>query len=93
MVMEGAPSFKVGEKTLVFLTSDPDGSKQVFGLVLGKFRIIKDGFSGQERIFNPHNPKFFMNEGAAGGFAKTNSTSLDTLKGEIKEELDKTGSN
>jgi len=61
MIIHGAPKFRKGEKTLLFLKKGFNGIRGVMGFSLGKLRIIKDRFSGEEVAVNPHNPdlKFF----------------------------------
>ncbi|HYP27184.1 MAG TPA: NBR1-Ig-like domain-containing protein [Blastocatellia bacterium] len=44
----GNPEFKVGEKTVVYLDTWPDGSLKVHHLFLGKYTISRDGITGRE---------------------------------------------
>ena len=48
-VAEGAATFELGEKVLVFLTTGEDGFPTVLGWTQGKSRIVTDG-QGVERL-------------------------------------------
>jgi hypothetical protein len=49
MSAQGAPSFTVGERVLVFLTTWEDGTPKVLGYFQGKSRLV-DGADGKPRL-------------------------------------------
>jgi len=54
--MDGSPEFEVGEKVLVFLAEQPDGSVRVLHLYLGKYSIQPDEWTGGELAVRDPNP-------------------------------------
>jgi hypothetical protein len=52
----GSPQFEVGERVLVFLTEQPDGSVRVTHLYLGKYSIVGDIETGEELAVRDPNP-------------------------------------
>lgn len=94
MIVHGSARFTVGEKTLLFLGKDSNGFKNVIGLSLGKFRIVKDPFSGEEFAVNPAEPDIkLFRKGAQGKLVEDNSVGqgkkilLKNFIDEIKREL------
>ncbi len=50
-VIYGSPTFTKGEKVLVFLSKNADGTPRVAHLALGKFSVALDPQTGQEMLF------------------------------------------
>jgi hypothetical protein len=53
----GSPEFVVGERVLLFLTANPDGTLRVLGLYQGKFSIVLDSQTGEHFIYRGLNPE------------------------------------
>lgn len=54
--LQGSPEFEVGERVLVFLTEQADGSVRVSHLYLGKYSIVTDIETGDELAVRDPNP-------------------------------------
>jgi hypothetical protein len=69
MVVHGMPSFRTGERALVFLKHDADGTPSVVGMAQGKYRIYRSAVTGEEMaLFRaPRNLEFYTR--AASGQA------------------------
>lgn len=50
MGIDGAPSFRKGERVLLFLDTWPDGALQVTHLFMGKYDIVRNSKSGRTRV-------------------------------------------
>ena len=53
----GSPEFVVGERVLLFLTANPDGSMRVLSLYQGKFSIVLDSQTGEHFVYRGLNPE------------------------------------
>ena len=55
--VDGSPEFRVGEKVLLFLDTNPDGSGCVVHLYQGKFSLFTDRDTGKEFAYRGETPK------------------------------------
>lgn len=78
----GTPSFHVGERVFLFLTTDPDGSLRTNHLALGKLRIETDatGRLAARRTFGPGTVLL----APRGGVPATTGILLDDLIAEVR---------
>ena len=56
MWIDGSPVFTRGEKTILFLDANPDGSARVTQLFLGKFSVFTDRETRKEFAYRNHTP-------------------------------------
>ena len=52
----GSPEFLLGERVLLFLTANPDGTLRVLSLYQGKFSIVLNAQTGEHSIYRGLNP-------------------------------------
>jgi hypothetical protein len=55
--VDGSPEFRMGEKVLLFLDTNPDGSVQVAQLYQGKFSLFTDSDTGKEFAYRGETPE------------------------------------
>ena len=55
--VDGSPEFRVGEKVLLFLDTNPDGSACVAHLYQGKFSLFTDRDTGKEFAYRGETPE------------------------------------
>jgi matrixin/all-beta uncharacterized protein len=91
--LEGSPEFIVGEKVLLFLDTNQDGSACVAHLYQGKFSLFTDPDTGLEFAYRGNTPEgvHFLT-GTKTAKAQTDSTSngfyeVTALKAQIREAL------
>jgi hypothetical protein len=53
----GSPEFVLGERVLLFLTANPDGTMRVLSLYQGKFAIVVDSRTGEHFVYRGLNPE------------------------------------
>jgi hypothetical protein len=53
----GSPEFVLGERVLLFLTRNPDGSLRVLNLYQGKFSVVQNAQTGEPFIYRGLNPE------------------------------------
>ena len=57
----GSPEFVVGERVLLFLTANPDGTLRVLSLYQGKFSVVRDSQTGEHLVYRGLNPQGVRN--------------------------------
>src|SRR5688572_943619 len=57
----GSPEFVVGERVLLFLTANPDGTLRVLSLYQGKFSIVLNSQTGEQVFYRGLNPEGVRN--------------------------------
>ena len=91
--VEGSPEFVVGEKVLLFLDTNPDGSACVAHLYQGKFSVFTDRDTGKEFAYRGDTPNGVrLLTGTKTARAQTASTAnefqeLAALKAQIRNAL------
>lgn len=91
--IDGSPEFRVGEKVLLFLETNPDGSACVASLYQGKFSLFTDHDTGKEFAYRGSTPeRVHLLTGARTARAQTSSTANEfyevaTLKARIRDTL------
>ena len=55
--VDGSPEFAVGERVLLFLRTNPDGTLRVAHLHQGRFSVLSDAYSGQAYAHRPAAPR------------------------------------
>ena len=53
----GSPEFVVGERVLLFLTANPDGTLRVLSLYQGKFSVVLNSQTGEQFIYRESSPQ------------------------------------
>jgi hypothetical protein len=53
----GSPEFVLGERVLLFLTRNPDGTLRVLNLYQGKFSVVQNAETGEPFIYRGLNPE------------------------------------
>jgi hypothetical protein len=53
----GSPEFVLGERVLLFLTRNPDGTLRVLNLYQGKFSVVQNAQTGEPFIYRGLNPE------------------------------------
>src|SRR5688572_7943861 len=53
----GSPEFVVGERVLLFLTANPDGTLRVLSLYQGKFSVVLNSQTGEQFIYRDSSPE------------------------------------
>jgi hypothetical protein len=77
--IEGSPEFTRGEKVLLFLSRNPDGTPRVLHLYQGKFSVFTDQETGKEfayREAHPHGVRTLPSVNISGHNASSESTTL-----------------
>jgi hypothetical protein len=90
--LEGSPEFIVGEKVLLFIDTNQDGSACVAYLYQGKFSLFTDPDTGQEFAYRGDTPEGVRLLTGTTARAQTDSTSngfheVTALKVQIREAL------
>src|SRR5687768_16431394 len=57
----GSPEFVVGERVVLFLTANPDGTLRVLSLYQGKFSVLRDSQTGEHFVYRGLNPQGVRN--------------------------------
>jgi hypothetical protein len=57
----GSPEFVLGERVLLFLTANPDGTLRVLSLYQGKFSVVQNSTTGEQFIHRGLNPEGVRN--------------------------------
>lgn len=96
--LEGSPEFIVGEKVLLFLDTNQDGSACVAYLYQGKYSLFTDHDTGKEFAYRGDTPEGVrLLTGTKAARAQTDSASngfheVTALKAQIREALSRTSS-
>lgn len=86
--VNGSPEFALGERVLVFLSTNADGSLRVLQLAQGKLSIVADDFTGEEFAFQDPAPAGLSLHSAPGGPPATLAVArrLEDLRQDIRRQ-------
>ncbi|MPZ78109.1 MAG: matrixin family metalloprotease [Deltaproteobacteria bacterium] len=86
--VHGSPEFVVGERVLLFLTANSDGTPRVLGLYQGKFSVILDAQTGEQIAYRNPRPEGVrvLGRSSANQTAPGSSLSMRPLAG-FKAEI------
>ena len=82
--VDGSPEFAVGERVLLFLRTNPDGTLRVAHLHQGRFSVLSDAYSGQAYAHRPAAPRGVHVLGAPGTTPTDAVHELETFKRRIR---------
>jgi Matrixin. len=88
-VIFGAPSYKAGQRLLLFLTTSPEGTLRVAHLFQGKFDVLEDVASGSTRVERKYDQEAIHLLAAQQSEEITDSASLDRFTKKIRKTLRK----
>lgn len=88
--IQGNPQFRRGERVLVFLTEQPDGSLRVSHLYQGKFSLLTDPATGDELAVRDPNPPGVRALPRPDGAAAWSGDADGATVAELKERVRRT---
>lgn len=88
-VIFGAPSYKAGQRLLLFLNSSPEGALRIAHLFQGKFDVLEDVASGSTRVERKYDREAIHLLAAQQSGEISTSESLDQFTKKIRRTLRK----
>src|SRR5437762_8886515 len=86
-VIFGAPEYKAGDRVLLFLDTARDGTLRIAHLFQGKYDVVDDKSSGQQRVRRHVDDDLVNILGQREGPEITNDSSLSKITKKIKKIL------